>query len=81
MRWRSVTCCSASTRSGLRSLPRQLDLNRVEPDYYSWDVTIEDGLEYFKVTPGPILDRVMEGRYRGIRSNSSIWVSMWSLMT
>jgi chloramphenicol 3-O phosphotransferase len=44
--------------------PRQLDLDRAEPDYYSWDVTIEDGLEYFKVTPGPILDRVMQGRYR-----------------
>jgi chloramphenicol 3-O phosphotransferase len=69
--------------------PRQLDLNRVEPDYYSWDVTIEDGLEYFKVTPGPILDRVMEGRYRGIRqfldlgfkvvADDVIWKRDWLL--
>ncbi len=42
--------------------PRQLDLNSVQPQYYSWDVTVENGLEYFRITPGPILDKAMLGR-------------------
>ncbi|MGH7865205.1 MAG: phosphotransferase-like protein, partial [Candidatus Binataceae bacterium] len=46
--------------------PKQLDLNRVEPHYYSWDIKIEDGLEYFTITPGPILDKTMLGRYLAI---------------
>jgi chloramphenicol 3-O phosphotransferase len=29
---------------------------------HSWDVHLEDGLEYFRITPGPILDCVMRGR-------------------
>lgn len=36
--------------------PKQLDLNRVEPRYYSWDTTTEAGLEYFRIAPGQILD-------------------------
>ncbi len=69
--------------------PRQLDLDRVDPEYYSWDVSIENGLEYFRVTPGPILDRVMEGRYLGIRqfldlgfnvvADDVIWKREWLL--
>ena len=69
--------------------PRQLDLARVEPKYYSWDVTVEDGLEYFKVTPGPILDDLMHGRYLAMRefldlgfnvvADDVIWKREWLL--
>jgi chloramphenicol 3-O phosphotransferase len=69
--------------------PRQLDLNQVEPDYYSWDVTTENGLEYFRVTPGPILDKAMRGRYLAIRqfldlgfnvvADDVIWKREWLL--
>src|SRR5438046_2141953 len=48
--------------------PRQLDLDRVDPRYYTWRVTVEDGKEYFEIVPGPLLDRVMSGRYRAIRA-------------
>jgi chloramphenicol 3-O phosphotransferase len=72
------------------SLPqRQLDLDRVDPEYYSWEVSLENGLEYFKVTPGPILDRVMAGRYLAIRqfldlgfnvvADDVIWKREWLL--
>lgn len=46
--------------------PRQLSLETVEPRYYSWDTTVENGLEYFRIIPGPILDRAMRARYRAI---------------
>ncbi|EPZ65721.1 hypothetical protein TBKG_03601 [Mycobacterium tuberculosis '98-R604 INH-RIF-EM'] len=37
--------------------PEQLDLARVRPEYYTWDSAVEaDGLEWFTVHPGPILD-------------------------
>lgn len=48
--------------------PRQLDLDRVEPRYYTWRVYEENGKEYFEIVPGPILDQVMAGRYRAIRA-------------
>lgn len=48
--------------------PRQLDLDRVEPRYYTWRVHEENGKEYFEIVPGPILDQVMAGRYRAIRA-------------
>lgn len=40
--------------------PEQLDLARVRPEYYTWDSAVEaDGLEWFTVHPGPILDLAM----------------------
>jgi chloramphenicol 3-O phosphotransferase len=69
--------------------PRQLNLNRVDPEYYSWQVTIENGLEYFRVTPGPVLDKAMRGRYLAIRqfldlgfnvvADDVIWKREWLL--
>jgi chloramphenicol 3-O phosphotransferase len=47
----------------------QLDLKRVRPEYYTWDVVVDaDGLEWFTVTPGPVLDRAMHARYCAIRA-------------
>ena len=49
--------------------PGQLDLARVRPGYYTWDSTLgDDGLEYFTVHPGPLLDRAMHARYHAIRA-------------
>lgn len=49
--------------------PRELNLESVSPDYYSWKSEIAaDGKEWFTVTPGPILDKIMFGRYRALRS-------------
>jgi chloramphenicol 3-O phosphotransferase len=47
--------------------PRQLDLDQVDPEYYSWRVDHHDGRDFFEIIPGPILDRAMLGRYRAIR--------------
>jgi chloramphenicol 3-O phosphotransferase len=44
--------------------PRQLDLDAVEPAYYSWHMEIYDHRKHFVVVPGPILDRAMYARYR-----------------
>lgn len=69
--------------------PRELDLQRVAPEYYSWDVHRENGLEYFRITPGPILDRVMRGRTKAIAqflelglnvvADDVIWKREWLL--
>jgi len=41
----------------------------VRPEYYSWDSVVEsDGLDWFTVHPGPILDRAMHARYHAIRT-------------
>jgi chloramphenicol 3-O phosphotransferase len=69
--------------------PRELDLERVERAYYSWDVHNEGGKEYFRITPGPLLDRTMFGRYRAIAqflelgmnviADDVIWKREWLL--
>jgi chloramphenicol 3-O phosphotransferase len=69
--------------------PRELDLERVAPEYYSWDVHLENGLEYFRIRPGPILDRLMLGRTRAIAqflelglnvvADDVIWKREWLL--
>lgn len=49
--------------------PAQLDLNRVRPEYYTWDSLVEDdGLDWFTVHPGPLLDQAMHARYHAIRA-------------
>ncbi|AFE13812.1 hypothetical protein MRGA423_16485 [Mycobacterium tuberculosis RGTB423] len=68
--------------------PEQLDLARVRPEYYTWDSAVEaDGLEWFTVHPGPILDLAMHSRYRAIRAyldngmnviaDDVIWTREW----
>jgi chloramphenicol 3-O phosphotransferase len=44
--------------------PRQLDLDLVEPAYYSWHVETHDHKKHFVIDPGPILDAAMYARYR-----------------
>ncbi|MFV3492666.1 phosphotransferase-like protein [Mycobacterium tuberculosis] len=64
------------------------DLARVRPEYYTWDSAVEaDGLEWFTVHPGPILDLAMHSRYRAIRAyldngmnviaDDVIWTREW----
>lgn len=49
--------------------PAQLDLDRVRPEYYTWDCVVEDdGLDWFTVHPGPLLDQAMHARYHAIRA-------------
>ncbi len=69
--------------------PKQLDLERVEPRYYSWEATVEGGLEYFRIIPGPLLDKVMRARYKAIAAfldagmnviaDDVIWKRQWLL--
>jgi chloramphenicol 3-O phosphotransferase len=69
--------------------PRQLDLDQVEPGYYRWITTVENGLEYFRIIPGPILDQAMRARYRAIAqfldeglnviADDVIWKREWLL--
>jgi chloramphenicol 3-O phosphotransferase len=70
--------------------PGQLDLERVRPEYYTWDAVIEaDGREWFTVHPGPLLDKAMHARYRAIRAyledgmnviaDDVIWKREWLL--
>lgn len=44
--------------------PRQLDLDAVEPEFYSWHLEARDGKKHFVIEPGPILDRLIYARYR-----------------
>ncbi|ETW22607.1 membrane protein [Mycobacterium gastri 'Wayne'] len=49
--------------------PAQLDLDRVRPEYYTWDSVVEDdGLDWFTVRPGPLLDQAMHARHHAIRA-------------
>lgn len=48
--------------------PKQLDLDQVDPDYYSWHMEERDGKPLFVIKPGPILDRLMIARYPAIRA-------------
>jgi chloramphenicol 3-O phosphotransferase len=46
----------------------QLDLQKVRPEYYTSDLTVNaDGRELLSVTPGPLLDKAMHARYRAIK--------------
>ena len=49
--------------------PEQLNLSHAPPEYYSWrSETGPDGLDYFAIEPGPILDQAMYAHYRAIRA-------------
>jgi chloramphenicol 3-O phosphotransferase len=68
--------------------PSQIDMQQVRPEYHTWDMVVEDdGLEWFSLTPGPLLNRAMHARYRAIRiyleeginviADDLIWTRDW----
>jgi chloramphenicol 3-O phosphotransferase len=46
--------------------PKQIDLTRVDPDFYTWTEEEIDGRPFLKIVPGPQLDRIMLARYEAI---------------
>jgi len=46
--------------------PKQLDLDAVDPAYYSCVDDVCDGKEEFRIVPGPLLDKLMLGRYKAV---------------
>ncbi len=46
--------------------PRELDLDRVDPQFYSHTSDMYDGNEEFRIVPGPLLDKLMLGRYKAV---------------
>jgi chloramphenicol 3-O phosphotransferase len=47
------------------SLPqKQLDLDKVDPEYYTWKYEEVGGEKYFRIIPGPLLDLAMISRYQ-----------------
>ncbi len=67
--------------------PKQTDLQKVEPEYYSWAIEESDGKPVFHILPGPILDQLMIGRYQAIAAylqlgfnviaDDVIWKRLW----
>ena len=66
----------------------QIDLERVRPEYCTWNVTTDaDGLESLSVTPGPLLEKAMHARYLAIKvfldqglnviADDLIWTRDW----
>ncbi|MHB8384282.1 MAG: phosphotransferase-like protein [Candidatus Binataceae bacterium] len=50
-----------------RSLPpKEKDHRAVDPQYYTVRTITEDGLDYFELVPGPLMDRVMSARYAAV---------------
>jgi chloramphenicol 3-O phosphotransferase len=73
-----------------RSLPpTQKDPRLVDPRCYSVETTIENGKEYFRVIPGPVLDAFVYAHYRSIArmlelgvniiSDQVLWSREWLL--
>jgi chloramphenicol 3-O phosphotransferase len=73
-----------------RSLsPTQKDHDRVDPDCYSVETTIENGKEYFRLIPGPVLNAFVSAHYSSIArmlesgvniiSDQVFWSSSWVL--
>ena len=70
---------------------KQLDLERVEPQYYRWEVAGDPGREEFLIHPGPLLTRIMSGRTRSIAgflelgfnviADDVIWERAWLVET
>jgi len=68
--------------------PSQTDMQQVRPEYHTWDAVVEDdGLQWFSLTPGPLLNKAMRARYRAIRvyleeginviADDLIWTREW----
>jgi len=45
---------------------KQINLQTAEPHYYSWVEEYDEGQPYFRIMPGPILDKMMLARYRAM---------------
>lgn len=48
--------------------PKELDLDRVDQQYYRWEMEKREGKDVFRVIPGPLLDELMIGRYYAIQA-------------
>jgi chloramphenicol 3-O phosphotransferase len=47
--------------------PKEIDLERVSPQYYQWcQEETEEGLRYFRILPGPLLNESMLARYKAM---------------
>lgn len=47
--------------------PKEIDLERVTPQYYSWcQEKTAEGLEYFRILPGHLLNESMLARYKSM---------------
>lgn len=66
---------------------RELDLDRVDPQYYSWVTEHKDNVPYLRIVPGPILDQMMIARYKAIAAyvqdglniiaDDVVWKRLW----
>lgn len=66
---------------------KQLNLQTVAPEYYSWVEGHDNDLPYFRILPGPILDKMMLARCRAmpayldyglnIIADEVIWKKEW----
>jgi chloramphenicol 3-O phosphotransferase len=70
------------------SMPqKQIDLETVDPEYYTWVEEEHNGRPYFRIIPGPILDSMMIARYyaiaeylrRGLNvvADDVVWSPLW----
>jgi chloramphenicol 3-O phosphotransferase len=67
--------------------PKQCDLNTVDPEYFSWDMEKLGDKQMFRIKPGPVLDRLMIGRYYAIAAyldrgfniiaDEVLWKKLW----
>ena len=65
----------------------QIDLLKVDPEFYKWIEEEEDGQKWFRIIPGPLLDRLMVGRYYAVAeylragfnviADDVIWKRLW----
>lgn len=66
---------------------RQIDLDTVNPEFYTWVEESKDNIPYFRIIPGPILDQMMIARYKAIAAflksglniiaDDVIWKRLW----
>lgn len=66
---------------------RQIDLDTVAPEFYTWVEETKDKIPYFRIIPGPILDQIMIARYKAIAAyleaglnviaDDVIWKRLW----
>ncbi len=66
---------------------KELDLDRVDPQYYTWVKEYKDDEPYLRIVPGPILDQMMSARYKAIAAylkdglnvvaDDVVWKRLW----
>ena len=67
-RKRQLYCLLGIDAFWLSLPPKQLDVRRVEAEFYTTETYEDNGLPYFIVHPGPLLDEVMYARHRAIKA-------------